>query len=59
MRTLDRDVFKNTDLMDAKMIVGNRTRRNFKNGLIHKRLQQILLQNKQIKSKSFKKKRMI
>jgi hypothetical protein len=42
MRTLHNDVFKNTDLMDAMMIVGNHNRRDFKNELIHKRHQQTL-----------------
>jgi hypothetical protein len=59
MHTLHNDVFKNTDLMDAKLIVGNRNRRDFKNELIRKRPRQTLLQNKQIKSKSFKIKEMI
>jgi hypothetical protein len=53
MHTLHEDVFKNTELMDAKMIIGNRNRRDFKNEMIRKQPQQRLLQNKQIKSKCF------
>ncbi len=50
------NVFKGTPVMDVKLIVGNRNRRDAKNELIRKRPKPSLLQNKsrQIKNKYLK-----
>ncbi len=49
------NVFKNTNAMNLKIIVGNRNRRDAKNELIHKRPKPSILKNKPIKSNYFKK----
>ncbi len=45
------DIFQNTLAMNAKIIVGNRNRRDAKNELIRKRPTKRLLQNKPNHSK--------
>jgi len=48
------NVFKNTNAMALKLIVGNRNRRNIKKELIHNRPKRSILTAKQIKSKYVK-----
>ncbi len=45
------DIFQNTSAINAKIIVGNRYRRDVKNELIRKQPPKRLLKNTQIKSK--------
>jgi len=44
-------IFKNTPVVDVKMIVGNRNREDTRNELIRKRPKPSLLKNKSKKSK--------
>jgi hypothetical protein len=53
MHRVYEDVFKNTPAMYAKLIVGNRNRRDAKNELIRKRPKKTLLNNTITKSKYY------
>jgi len=53
MHRVYEDVFKNTPAMYAKLIVGNRNRRDAKNELINKRPKKTLLNNTITKSKYY------
>ncbi len=54
MHQVFENVFKNTNAMDLKLIVGNRNRREAKKELIHKRPKRSILQYKMIKNKYLK-----
>lgn len=45
------NIFKNTNAIALKLVVGNRNRRNTKKELIHKRPKRCILQAKQIREK--------
>ena len=51
MHQVSEDIFKETSAMHAKIVVGNRNRRDAKNELIRKRPPKRLLQNKPTHSK--------
>jgi hypothetical protein len=53
MHRVYEDVFKNTPAMYAKLIVGNRNRRDAKNELIRKRPKKTLFNNTITKSKYY------
>ncbi len=54
MHQLYEHIFNDPSVRYVKMIVGSRNRRNSTKELIHKRPNKYLLQNKPMKSKSFK-----
>ncbi len=54
MHTINDNVFKNTPVMDLKLIVGSRNSRDTRNELVRKRPKLALLQNKRIKRKYLK-----
>jgi len=54
MHQVYENVFKNTNAMAFKLIVGNRHRQNIKKELIHKRPKRSILKAKQIKIKYVK-----